>query len=67
MNKPKEITMMQLRKQPGEWIYYQVFRQAKTLIITHSGKQIAVIKPIEPLIVEQDGSIHGTSHRVRRG
>ena len=60
MKPPITITMMELRSRPGEWIYYKVFRQARTLNIRNNGKIIAQISPIEPLVIEPDGDIHGS-------
>ena len=43
----KRITMMDLRKAPGEFIYHQVYRHNQEIIITHKGKDVAKIIPTD--------------------
>ena len=54
-----KVTMMELRKQPGEYIYHQVYKHGQTVIITHSGKEIAQICPLENTIIDKKGKVHG--------
>jgi hypothetical protein len=43
----KKITMMQLRKTPGLYFFWQVGYHKKSFIVTHQGKPIAKIVPIK--------------------
>ena len=43
----REITMMQLRKSPGLYIYWEVGHNKQSFILTHKGKPIAKIIPIK--------------------
>jgi len=43
----KKITMMQLRKSPGLYIYREVGHNKKSFIITNKGKPVAKIIPTE--------------------
>lgn len=51
----EEITMMQLRKAPGD-IFAQV-QMGKKFILTKSGKPIAELSQIEPTAVELGGAV----------
>ena len=42
-----QITMMALRKAPGEFIYHRVFKHNEEIEITHKGKPIARIIPTD--------------------
>lgn len=53
------ITMMELRSEPGEWIYHQVFKHGERIVITHCGKEIAQICPLEITTIKSNGKIHG--------
>jgi len=55
----KKISMMQLRREPGEYIYHQVFKHEETIIVTHKGKEIAQICPIETTVIHSNGRIEG--------
>jgi len=54
-----KVTMMELRREPGEWIHHQVWKHGKTVIITHCGKEIAQICPIETTTIDNKGRCHG--------
>jgi len=41
----KKITMMQLRKTPGKYIYWLVGHNRESFIVTNQGKPIAKITP----------------------
>lgn len=42
----KQITMMQLRREPGEYFYRRCFKGGETFVVTYQGKEIAKIVPI---------------------
>jgi len=56
-----KITMMQLRKEPGEYINHQVYKHGQTIVITHCGKEIAQICPIDSTFIDSNGKIHGAT------
>lgn len=56
---PIKITMMELRREPGEWIHHQVWKHGQTILITHCGKNIAIISSIQDTIIDSKGRIHG--------
>jgi len=41
-----KITMMQLRKEPGEYFYRRCFKGRESFVVTYQGKAIAKIEPI---------------------
>ena len=43
----KKITMMQLRKQPGLYIFWEVAHARKSFVITNKGKPVAMLVPIK--------------------
>jgi len=53
------ITMMQLRKEPGEYIDHLVGRHNETVIITKNGKPIAQLCPLESTTIDSKGRCHG--------
>lgn len=55
-----KITMMQLRKEPGEWIHHQVYKHGQTVIITHCGKDIAQICPTKRKETDATDNVQGT-------
>ena len=56
-----KITMMQLRSEPGEWIYHRVGKHGDTIIITHNGKEIAQICPLVDGVIDSKGKIRGAT------
>jgi len=48
----KKITMMQLRKKPGEYFYWLVGRNKESFIITNQGKPVAKIIPHDDMLIE---------------
>ena len=55
----KRITMMQLRSEPGEWIHHRVYKHGETIIITHCGKDIVEICPLETTVINSLGECNG--------
>lgn len=53
-----EITMMQLRAEPGEY-FHQVYKHGETIIITKAGRKIAQICPIENTVIDKKGRVKG--------
>lgn len=53
-----EITMMQLRAEPGEY-FHLVYKHGETVIITKARRRIAQICPIENTMIDNKGKIHG--------
>lgn len=49
------VTMMKLRSEPGEWIYHQVWKHGETVVITHHGKEIAQICPLDSIVIDSKG------------
>jgi len=54
-----EVTMMQLRAQPGEYFYHRVYKHDETIIVTHMGRPIAQICPLDVTEITGDGKIIG--------
>ncbi len=47
--------MMKLRSKPGEWIYHRVWKHGETITITHHGKEIAQICPVDNIVIDSKG------------
>ena len=58
MRKEESITMMQLRKSPGEYFWWRCFRNGESFIVTHGGKEIAKIVPLDT-VIDSQGKVSG--------
>lgn len=58
----KKITMMTLRKSPGEFIYWRVYKNREEFVITHKGKSIAVIRSFQkPTVLQLEALLNQES------
>jgi prevent-host-death family protein len=60
-----KITMMQFRREPGEWIH-QVYKHNETIIITKAGREVAQLCPLEDGFIDSKGKAHGAMPLTRK-
>ena len=56
---PKQVTAMQFRQRPG-YFFFRVIHDRESFIITHCGKAVARLTPIDDsTVIESNGTIKG--------